>query len=373
MRAEINRLYNKGVRYIFPVHLVDNPFGGAAAYDSLFDVSSLRESGRPFALMCAQPDKYPEDKDILDSNNGGFTYDDSGLTLPSVGAQLGKTGFAVWSIPYPKCPDGIGQKNSLGFTPSGHVAMKEMMRLGMLIDIDHMSQATADGALVLAQQFNYPVNIGHNGVRCVAPGTCNERALRADQYKTIGSLHGMAGVGGAALDAQQWLALYKSVIQAMEAGATSLPPIPGRPGNQPIAAGFGTDTNGLAFGMRPRGPVPGPDYQNYLACSRNIHRGGLPGGPIPLSDPCWDQFPQGLVWQTFQYSAAFPQSTDGNKGWFYGWDGVAHYGMLWDFIQDVRTLPGGADMVDNNLMHGADYFWHTWQAAERQSSNPNLR
>jgi hypothetical protein len=52
-------------------------------------------------------------------------------------------------------------------------------------------------------------------------------------------------------------------------------------------------------------------------------------------------------------------------------DGVAHYGMLWDFLQDVRLLPGGADMVDNHFMYGADYLFHTWQIAETQS--PKVR
>jgi hypothetical protein len=380
IRAEIDRLYNKGVRYIFPLHLVDNPFGGAAAYESLFDVSSLRESGHPYDLVCAQPDQHPEDKDIRDSNNGGFTYDNSGLNLESWLAQIGKTGFAVVAISAPKCPPGVGHKNSLALTQSGQVAMKEMMRLGMLIDIDHMSQATADGALTLAKQFSYPVNSGHNSVRCIAPGTCTERSMRADQYQTIGLLHGMAGVGGAGLAAPQWMDLYNSVIQAMEAGAMSFP-IPGKPGSfqhAPIAAGFGTDTNGLAFGMAPRGPILGPGYQAYQTCVKKcippLPAGGGGKPPPPTNYyACVNACGNPPFINPVQYSATFPASTDGNKTWDYNKDGVAHYGMLWDFIEDVRTLPGGADIVDNSLMHGADYFWRTWQIAEQQSSNPGLK
>jgi hypothetical protein len=96
-------------------------------------------------------------------------------------------------------------------------------------------------------------------------------ALQTDQYKTIGDLHGMAGVGGAGLNSQQWLNLCKSVIQAMGAGAIT---IPGRPGYQLIAAGFGTDTNGLAFGMAPRGRVSSGIV--------NLTRSSRPSWPLSL-------------------------------------------------------------------------------------------
>src|SRR5579871_3514359 len=39
VRGEIDRLYDEGVRYIFPVHVLDNAFGGTATYEDLFNVS----------------------------------------------------------------------------------------------------------------------------------------------------------------------------------------------------------------------------------------------------------------------------------------------------------------------------------------------
>jgi len=50
IRDEIERLYGKGVRYVFPIHLVDNAFGGTAVYDDLFNYAnkystSLRAGG----------------------------------------------------------------------------------------------------------------------------------------------------------------------------------------------------------------------------------------------------------------------------------------------------------------------------------------
>ena len=354
VQAEVDRVWNEGVRYIFPIHLVDSAFGGSAAYISLFDASNVRESGHPWALVCAN--------DVHDKLNGGFTYDNSGLGLLNTAVQLGKTGFAVTSIPSPQCPPGVGQRNSLGLTPSGVVAIKEMMRLGMLIDIDHMSEVSADQALQLACYgqyrpntppftvpcpFGYPMNSGHNSVRGDTPTSFTERSLRPDQYALIGTLHGMAGVGSAQLGAASWLPLYNHIIQLMASDNTYsktytpigyCPPVIGTVACGSVVAGFGTDTDGLEFGM-----------------------------PPPTLDPLDPSHGKNArYWLGLQYTSAFPASTDGNKTWDFNSEGVAHYGMLADFVQYLRLNLNRA-MVDNNFMYGADYFYHTWQIAEQRS------
>jgi len=47
IRREITRLFNEGVRYVFPIHLLDNPFGGTAVYqgNDLMNYSTFRENG----------------------------------------------------------------------------------------------------------------------------------------------------------------------------------------------------------------------------------------------------------------------------------------------------------------------------------------
>jgi hypothetical protein len=85
------------------------------------------------------------------------------------------------------------------------------------------------------------------------------------------------------------------------------------------------------------------------------------------------------------YSAQFPMSSFPGtaKTWNYNTDGVAHYGMLPDFIMDVRTSPvdpnlgnapdgpygvSGQDLVDNHLQRSADYFWHMWEQCEARKT-----
>jgi hypothetical protein len=117
-------------------------------------------------------------------------------------------------------------------------------------------------------------------------------------------------VGSAQLKADQWVTLYNAVIQAMGPGAV---------------AGFGTDINGLEFAMKPR---PGSSVQY-----------GTPAFPLQIS-------------------------SDGNQSWNYNNVGVAHYGLLPDFLQDVASLPGGAEVI-KNMNNGAQYFYETWQMAEQ--------
>ena len=67
------------------------------------------------------------------------------------------------------------------------------------------------------------------------------------------------------------------------------------------------------------------------------------------------------------------RSTQGTRTWDYNTDGVAHYGMFADFLRDVRTLPANATMngrqiVDDQMMYGADYFYRMWLKADTQKA-----
>jgi microsomal dipeptidase-like Zn-dependent dipeptidase len=220
--AEINRLYKEGVRYIFPVHIIDNPFGGTAAYEDLFNYSNYREAGHWWNLVCATPQ---------DDITYHFHSQNSFMLSAAILAKFGNLDMAFRNPPnYPNC----GQRNNAALTTQGEFALKEMMRHGMLIDLDHMSQNTFNMALGVAEKVpgGYPVNSGHSALR-ENGGT--ERNVTAQQYARIGKLHGMAGVGSAGTDACNWTNMAWKVLTAMGSGGGAI--------------GFGTDTDGLAMGM----------------------------------------------------------------------------------------------------------------------------
>ncbi len=248
---------------------------------------------------------------------------------------LGASPNVLFGAPTPSCPSRpvggstvpVGHQNSQGLTPIGEYAIRKMMSLGMLIDIDHMSEISADRALEIAGAVpggGYPLNSGHNGPRghCGTSNVVSENSRTVAQLKAIGALHGMVGVGSANLDAQQWLGCYYAEVSQLGPGGVG---------------GFGTDTDGLVAGMKPRA-----------------------GSQVA-------------------YTTDFPISESGNRQWNYNFDGVAHYGMLYDFLQDARSIPAsaatggvsGADLVNQSIMTGARYFIDTWKKAEAQKSQVN--
>lgn len=338
--TEILRLYGKGVRYIFPIHLSDNKFGGTAVYDNLFNFANKRLTGSFYQV---------------DSGPVAFRL---GITPGGIGdfatLQTVKTAMdAMSGTPYPPayngdptspdfCPAPIlgcwktfrlarslltpdpgyliypgipgGHVNKYGLTDLGKVAVKEMMRMGMLIDIDHMSDKSQDDTLRLAEQFGYPVNIGHNGLQ---NSRDSERIASIANVQRVARLGGVFGVGTADSDKHPTDAV--TVINSFNAVWATMA---GNGGTPRVA--IGTDVNGME-----RLPRASP---------------GLSSG---------------------DFYSGFTKSKTGNHTWDYTKDGVAHYGLIADFMRDIsRRSP----TVYDNLMNSAEYFAQMWEKAERQKS-----
>jgi microsomal dipeptidase-like Zn-dependent dipeptidase len=293
---------------------VDNPIGKSAAYDPTFTLANLYEEHALMHLSCAQP-----------SDNIQWSYDAALQKL----TYLLNSGVPGLSMPATtNCPNGVinagdrdAQGNVIGLSAQGAVAIQHMMDRGMLIDVDHMSQASVSQTISLAKSrlpVNYPLFSGHNNLRGSAgPGSFKERQLTPQQYKDIGSLHGMAGIGAANTDAQAWLSTLSQTVSAMNVG------------NLPVIA-FGTDADGMEFMMPPRaGSAVNPATP-------------LPPPAIPLT-----------------------LSHDGTRTWDYNHDGVAHYGLLPDFLLDVASLQSqGGPSVVVQMFNGAQSFYDTWYLAE---------
>jgi hypothetical protein len=132
-----------------------------------------------------------------------------------------------------------------------------MMRNGMLIDLDHMSQLTFEAALKIGDKYSYPPFSGHSNIRLNGG---SERDPTHDHYLTIGNHNGMTGVASAGLDACTWTMQATKILQAMDypmtvsADGNHLTPTCQNATCEPLnAAGisFGTDTDGMAMGMPP--------------------------------------------------------------------------------------------------------------------------
>jgi microsomal dipeptidase-like Zn-dependent dipeptidase len=301
VRKEINRVYNSGVRYIFPVHLIDNKFGGTALYKDIFNLSNYREFGSFWNIQCSKP-----------TDNITYKFTVQGFDFMLAGAKATKLGIDIFRNP----PDpaklncGQGHKNARDLQELGRVAIDEMMRLGMLIDIDHMSQNTVDDTLAIAEKVpgGYPLVSGHNNFRTIE-GTENNRT--DDQLRRIGKLGGMFGLGSDAVNAKDFVNRYVKASELVGAGRVS----------------FGTDLNGLVKGPPPR-------------AGANI------------------------------YTPGFPMSKTGDKKWDYSKEGVAHYGMLTDYLRDMSSMGQNGAFLKHNIMKNAEMFVQMWEKAEKNSKTP---
>ncbi len=331
IQNEILRLFNQGVRYIFPIHLTDNVFGDTAIYDELFNLANARETGEFWKVTCAAagddigfraPNFYPAPP--------WNVFIPNGLNPPQAAPCMAGAKFLGH----------INARNPTGLTQFGGTAIRAMMKLGMIIDVDHMSNRAVNSVLQIAEAVpwgGYPLVSGHSGIR--DGGKFNaENARTGEQLRRIGCLQGMFGVGTAAADASDWAAMYARAFTEINKPFTPSVPCPNKASwFGPGGVAFGTDINSL---LSTPGPPRAPQRPLYGSP-------GFPTSPMPKS---------------------------GTQKWNYLVDGVAHYGMFADFVKYVRNGPviegmNGTDLVDNHLMESADYFWRMWQKIEAQKVN----
>jgi Membrane dipeptidase (Peptidase family M19) len=113
--AEVDRLYGEGVRYIFPIHLVDNPIGGSAVYNALFDYANEYEEGSPYSITCSQP-----------ADNIGEAINTTIPTEVQIAEEV-KLGEILPTPPSPPtCPSGSGDVNQKGL--NGGVVTENSVR-----------------------------------------------------------------------------------------------------------------------------------------------------------------------------------------------------------------------------------------------------
>jgi microsomal dipeptidase-like Zn-dependent dipeptidase len=314
IKYEIDRLFTLGVRYIFPIHITNNIFGGTALYSSEFSIANKYNTGISFT---------PEIIDTL----GGIKFH---LQHPYTPLRQSIAGNMFMFVTGPVLPpqimpdfvnnypiiqfpgDNKGHRNVLGLTSKGEMAIKYMMKKGMIIDIDHMSEKSATSVLNMATLYNYPVNSGHNGFRKI-PGdskVANENGRTDLQVQQIYSLGGMMGIGHGS-NATNFVNNYRYGLALS--------------GNLPLA--IGTDVNGFF---------------------------ALPG--LPKSG------------ETITYGAGLTRCITGVKVWDFNIEGMAHYGLLPDYIESCRKA-GMTTAERNGFFSSAERFAQMWEKCNVSKQN----
>ena len=239
-----------------------------------------------------------------------------------------------------------GQQNQLGLTEIGKAAIKEMMRLGMIIDVDHMSDHSVSDMLMLANEFNYPVASGHNGMRDGffedASHKVSENQRTNEQLQNIKSLGGVFGVGIGECTAAQYLTNFRIAISDSKmAGGVVM---------------MGSDVNGAVTLPKPRHGPGREGPRSRYAGNINTYWGkevSYAAAGMPL------QSSPGSPLKMRKY-------TFGNKTWDYNTEGVAHIGLYPDYFQDLKNL--GMNREERQIFfNAADYFVSMWDKCVKSS------
>ncbi|MFI2511159.1 discoidin domain-containing protein [Streptomyces sp. NPDC018972] len=200
--------------------------------------------------------------------------------------------------------------NVRGLTELGEYAVRGMMKRNMMLEIDHMSVKATGRVLDVFESESYP------GV------------LSSHSWMDLDWTERVYGLGG--FVAQYMHGSEEFVAEADRTGALR--------DEYGVGYGYGTDMNGVGGWPAPRG-ADAPDAVTYPFRS-------VDGGSV------------------------LDRQTTGERTWDLNTDGAAHYGLVPDWIEDIRRV-GGQHVVDD-LFRGAESYLDTWGASERHRAGVNL-
>ncbi len=333
---QLQKYYDQGVRHTHPIHNADNGFGGAAVYMSEFNFNNKYLNGYFFG--------------VEDCTSQGVSFRFQGDALGwALSNAIGLPGMVSGSPP--AYPD-VGQCNSRPLTELGESLIRDMMRKHMIIDIDHMSSKVINRVFEIAQEQNqYPLIAGHTGFIETSFGQKrHESQKNGGQLNKIRAFGGLVSVitnqgktdeilayGGkvrndCSSSTKTWAQAYLYAVAMM-----------GGPAQAAVA--LATDANGFAG-------QPGPRFGNQGCHGNSTERDAqknTPGVSYPFTLPGMTQ--------------PMPMDGLGQRRFDFNTDGLAHVGMLPDFIQDLRLLLRNDDDL-KPLFRSAEGYIRMWEKAE---------
>ncbi len=210
----------------------------------------------------------------------------------------------------PEYDETVDQCNKRGLSELGVYLTNRMIDMKMIIEVDHMSQKTHEAVLKIAEERNYSgIVSGHSHMHGGAAGAVHENSKRVARLGGI-----IAPYNWDAHSISNSISNYLDVVE-------ETPYLAGVP--------FSTDMSGL-------GDQPGPRSD----VTTN-----------PLNYPFTTEF--GLV---------VDQQKSGNRTFSLNTDGMAHYGMIADHIQDIKEQT--PSRIYESVMNSAEAYVQMWERVE---------
>ena len=298
--AELDRWYDLGLRAIFPIHLFDNALGGSRITDDPA-LSVVYQGGN-----------------IIET---GHPY----ATIPCEDADSTPPGSAPTQEPrgiidtillqvmgLPPAPPFTGcVENARGLNALGDYFVNGMVDRGILIETDHSGTLARKRMLDIAAARDVPVLSGHTGFVTEARDT--SRILQ---------------VGGiiSNLPDEPAPVTVDFIRQLRDAYVT----IHGN--TEGLATGLGSDINGIHVQAKPREDA----------------------AENPLLYP----------FTSYDGRVTFERQVTGERVYDLNLDGVAHYGLYPDFLEDMRRTEGGEEALEY-VFRSAEAYLQAWERAER--------
>ena len=331
VKQQLKTYYDRGVRHIHPIHLFDNGFGGAAIFDEMVNYGNAITNGQFFTTRECAPEGY-RFKVLAGTGIGGWLAGVFGIPTPP------DSGFAA------DC-------NARGLTSLGSTLLNKMMSRKMIIDVDHMSVLTMNQALTKFAAFDYPVISGHTGFVDVSIGPKRHEAQKSgsqiDRIRALGGFVSPLTHQGSRSEILQYgTRIPNDCSTSSKTFAQAY--LYARDRMQGGAVGIASDWNGFAG-------QPGPRF-GFEQCSGDLFPPAQGGGvayPFPV----------------FGMTGSLGKSVTGNRAFDFNFDGLAHAGMLPDFVADLRSLGLQPDELAP-LFNSAEAYIRMWEKAESRNLFP---
>jgi hypothetical protein len=292
--AQLNEMYNAGVRQMELVNKFDNALSGVAGDGHetgvLVNSANKQKTGRFWDMQTC---------------SDGHNHDREQYAIPGYsrdqlfGTVLGSVVPAGVAPVYPEGP----HCNTAGLTDLGAYVIRRMMEKGMLFDPDHMSVLARDQGLAVTEAADY------SGV--LSSHSWSDPGTLPRVYKLGGVVTPYAGSSTGFVNA--WKETRKLADPRYFFGF-----------------GYGADMNG--FGAQ------GPPREG--AATKN-----------PVTYP----------FKSFDGKQTISKQVSGQQEYDINTDGVSHYGLYPDWIEDLRKLAG--DQIIEDMARGPEAYLQMWERA----------
>ena len=325
---KLNEYYDKGVRVLFPNHKFDSAFSAGDGDKNFIDIGNFALTGH-WSNFVECSEELRELPAVFDKGNLSFP----GINMPR---EVYDSTPPEWDGVRDYADDPIGTLinyldeltsggsgdgeycQNAGLTPLGEILIEEMMKRGMVIEIDHLPRLAYQRAFEMLVENDYPAVCTH--------GNNNDGLL----YELGGVSKANFGRCRSATESATLDDGYQARIQLMrDKGAFP-------------AEGFGFDFNGFAG-------APAPRFGDDANCAS------------PQEDRVTYPF------TSYAGDITFQEPVAGNRRFDFNTEGMVHLGLVAELIEDVRR-DGVSDEDLEPLFKSAEGYLRMWEKAEQRGA-----